>query len=38
MSDVAGCALAVCPPLVITRAQIDELLDKLTRSLEQALH
>jgi 4-aminobutyrate--pyruvate transaminase len=35
--NVAGCAVAVCPPLVISRAQIDELLDKLTRSLEQAL-
>jgi len=35
--NVAGCALAVCPPLVITRTQVDELVDKLTRSLEEAL-
>ncbi len=35
--NVAGCALAVCPPLVISRAQIDELVDKLQLSLSQAL-
>ncbi|MDH4039818.1 MAG: aminotransferase [Gammaproteobacteria bacterium] len=35
--NVAGCALAVCPPLVISRAQVDELVDKLTLSLGQAL-
>ena len=35
--NVAGCAIAVCPPLVITHAQIDELVDKLQRSLSQAL-
>ncbi len=34
--NVAGCALAVCPPLVISRAQVDELVDKLTLSLNQA--
>jgi len=34
--NVAGCALAVCPPLVITRAQVDELVDKLTLSINQA--
>lgn len=34
--NVAGCALAVCPPLIISRAQVDELVDKLTRSIEQA--
>jgi 4-aminobutyrate--pyruvate transaminase len=34
--NVAGCALAVCPPLIITRAQVDELVDKLQRSIEQA--
>ncbi len=34
---VAGCALAVCPPLVITREQVDELVDKLARSIEQAV-
>lgn len=35
--NVAGCALALCPPLIITREQVDELVDKLTRSLEAAL-
>ncbi len=34
--NVAGCALAVCPPLIITRAQVDELVDKLTLSIDQA--
>ncbi|PLW68085.1 aminotransferase [Pseudohalioglobus lutimaris] len=35
--NVAGNALAVCPPLIITREQVDEMVDKLRRSLEQAL-
>ncbi len=35
--NVAGNALAVCPPLIITREQVDEIVDKLRRSLEQAL-
>ncbi|MEE4144390.1 MAG: aminotransferase [Halieaceae bacterium] len=35
--NVAGCAVALCPPLVITRAQVDEILDKLTRSLDQSM-
>ena len=35
--NVAGCALAVCPPLIITRVQVDEIVDKLTASLNQAL-
>ena len=34
--NVAGNALAMCPPLIITREQVDELIDKLTRSIEQA--
>ena len=34
--NVAGCALALCPPLVISRAQVDELVDKLARSIDQA--
>jgi 4-aminobutyrate--pyruvate transaminase len=34
---VAGNALAVCPPLVITREQVDELVEKLARSIEQAV-
>ncbi len=35
--NVAGNALAVCPPLIITREQVDELVDKLQRSIEQAM-
>ena len=35
--NVAGCALAVCPPLIITRAQVDEIVDKLTRAIHAAL-
>jgi len=34
--NVAGCALAVCPPLIISRTQVDELVDKLTLSINQA--
>ena len=30
-------AMALCPPLIITEPQIDELFDKLTRSLDQTL-
>jgi 4-aminobutyrate--pyruvate transaminase len=29
--------MALCPPLIITEPQIDELFDKLTRSLDQTL-
>jgi 4-aminobutyrate--pyruvate transaminase len=35
--NVAGNALALCPPLIITRAQVDEIVDKLKLSLDQAL-
>ena len=35
--NVAGCCLAVCPPLIITREQVDEMVDKLTLSLNEAL-
>ncbi len=35
--NVAGNALAVCPPLVISREQVDELVGKLRRSIEQSL-
>ncbi|AQA19344.1 aspartate aminotransferase family protein [Halioglobus japonicus] len=35
--NVAGNAIAVCPPLIITNEQVDELVDKLTMSLEQCL-
>ncbi|MBM7850654.1 4-aminobutyrate--pyruvate transaminase [Methylopila capsulata] len=31
-----GDAIAVCPPLVITEAQVDELFDKLARALDRA--
>lgn len=34
---VAGSALAFCPPLVITRAQIDEMIAKTTAALDQTL-
>ena len=32
-----GDAIAVCPPLVITRDQVDELIDKLAQALDQTL-
>lgn len=35
--NMAGCALALCPPMVITREQVDEIVDKLTLSLHQAM-
>jgi len=35
--NVAGCALALCPPLIIERAQIDELVDKLAKSIAEAV-
>ena len=35
--NVAGNSLAVCPPLIITTEQVDEMMDKLTLSLEQAV-
>ncbi len=35
--NVAGCALAMCPPLIISQEQVDELVDKLTMSIEQAV-
>jgi adenosylmethionine-8-amino-7-oxononanoate aminotransferase len=35
--NVAGCALAVCPPLIISRDQVDEIVDKLTRAIDAAL-
>lgn len=34
---VAGSALAFCPPLIITRAQIDELVAKAAAALDQTL-
>ncbi len=35
--NVAGNALAVCPPLIITREQVDELVEKLGGSIRQCL-
>ncbi len=35
--NVAGCSLAMCPPLIIDRDQVDEMVDKLKLSLDQAL-
>jgi 4-aminobutyrate---pyruvate transaminase len=35
--NVAGNALAVCPPLIINREQIDEMVDKLKASIEQEI-
>ncbi len=35
--NVAGNALALCPPLIITRQQVDEMVDKLRLSIDQAL-
>ncbi|CAH0991344.1 Putrescine--pyruvate aminotransferase [Sinobacterium norvegicum] len=35
LRPVAGNSIAICPPLIITTAQIDELVDKLTLSLNQ---
>ena len=32
---VAGSSLAVCPPLIITEAQVDELVLKLTRAIDE---
>ena len=34
---VAGTSLAVCPPLIITVEQVDELIEKLSRSLDETL-
>jgi 4-aminobutyrate--pyruvate transaminase len=30
-------AMALCPPLIITEAQVDELFDKLGRALDRTL-
>lgn len=34
---IAGSSLGICPPLIITGAQVDELVDKLVQSLNQTL-
>jgi 4-aminobutyrate--pyruvate transaminase len=35
---IAGSSLGICPPLIITRTQVDELIDKLVLSLNQTLN
>jgi len=34
---VAGNSVALCPPLITSRAQIDEIMTKLTRALDATL-
>ena len=34
--NVAGCALALCPPLILTKPQVDEIVDILGRSIAAA--
>lgn len=34
---VAGASIAFCPPMIITETQVDELIEKLGRSLDQTL-
>jgi len=34
---VAGSSLALCPPLIVTEAQIDEIVEKMRVSLDQTL-
>ena len=34
--NVAGCSLAMCPPLIIDRGQVDEMVDKLKLYLDKA--
>lgn len=34
---IAGSSIAFCPPLIITEAQVDELIEKLCKSLDQTL-
>ena len=34
--NVAGCSLALCPPMIISRVQVDEIVDKLTLAINQA--
>lgn len=35
---VAGSSLAFCPPLIVTEAQIDEMIEKISISLQQTLN
>jgi adenosylmethionine-8-amino-7-oxononanoate aminotransferase len=34
---VAGSSIAMCPPLIITETQIDEMIEKLSAALDQTL-
>jgi len=34
---VAGSSIAMCPPLIITEAQIDEMIEKLGSALDKTL-
>ncbi len=34
---VAGNSIAFCPPLIISKAQVDELIEKLGKSLDETL-
>ncbi|MFB1036309.1 MAG: aspartate aminotransferase family protein, partial [Sinobacterium sp.] len=34
---VAGSSLAFCPPLIVTEAHIDEMIEKTAKSLDQTL-
>jgi 4-aminobutyrate--pyruvate transaminase len=35
LRSLSGDRVAVCPPLIITEAEIDELFDRLTRALDR---
>ena len=35
VSAVAGDVLTLCPPLIISEAELDELFDRLTRALDK---
>jgi 4-aminobutyrate--pyruvate transaminase len=35
--SIAGDVVSICPPLIISRQEIDELFDRLTRALDQTL-
>jgi 4-aminobutyrate--pyruvate transaminase len=37
LRTVAGSSLAFCPPLIISREQIDEMIDKTRRALQSTL-
>ena len=37
LRGVAGSSIAFCPPLIITESQVDEMIEKFARSLDQTL-